>query len=100
MARSRTTVNTKSTNMFFYHKLSRCEIKLCSLAAVTSILFLFSSCQRDKTVCDGHNERTKIYLPAKDRAKTPYFDNADFDTISYTSDKGDTVTFALVKTDS
>jgi hypothetical protein len=31
--------------------------------------------------------------------QTPYFTNPDFDTISYASDKGDTVTFVKTKTD-
>jgi hypothetical protein len=39
------------------------------------------------------------YLTASAINQTPYFTNPAFDTISYASDKGDTVTFVKTKTD-
>ncbi len=55
------------------------------------------------TVDDGpkpcNSTTTYHYLRADQLSKTPYFNNPNFDTISFASDKGDTVTFALKKID-
>lgn len=44
-------------------------------------------------------EDTYYYLTSAQLNQTPYFTNKAFDTISYTSDKGDTLTFVKTKTD-
>ena len=63
------------------------------------VLLLFSCEKPDPNGC--HNAITYYkYLSETARNQTPYFTNPAFDTISFASDKGDTVTFVKTITDS
>jgi hypothetical protein len=63
------------------------------------VLLLFSCEKPDPNAC--HNAVIYYnYLTDGARKQTPYFTNPSFDTISFASDKGDTVTFVKTKTDS
>jgi hypothetical protein len=74
------------------------KIKLLPLLFICFILI--QSCEKpDPNGC--HNAITYYkYLSETARNQTPYFTNPAFDTISFASDKGDTVTFVKTKTDS
>ncbi len=62
-------------------------------------LLLFSSCEiKDNTPCAA--QYTYHHLTAEEKSKTPYFNNPNFDTISFASSTGDTLTFALQRIDS
>lgn len=64
-----------------------------------SLLTLQSCIKNDP--CGNGTPPTHYYtLASEARAKTPYFNNPAFDTISYLSDKGDTLTFLKTSTDS
>jgi hypothetical protein len=63
------------------------------------VLLLFSCEKPDPNGC--HNSVIFYnYLTAAARNQTPYFTNPSFDTLSFASDKGDTVIFVKTKTDS
>jgi hypothetical protein len=62
-------------------------------------LLLFSCEKPDPNGCHSAIIFYK-YLTAVARNQTPYFTNPAFDTLSFASDKGDTVTFVKTKTDS
>ena len=74
------------------------KIKLLPLLFICFILI--QSCEKpDPNGC--HNAVIFYnYLTDAARNQTPYFTNPAFDTISFASDKGDTVTFVKTKTDS
>lgn len=60
---------------------------------------LLQSCTKDpKNGCRARQDNY-FYLTAAQLNQTPYFTNPAFDTISYASDKGDTLTFVKTKTD-
>jgi len=63
------------------------------------VLLLFSCEKPDPNGC--HNAVIFYnYLTAAARNQTPYFTNPAFDTLSFASDKGDTLIFVKTKTDS
>ena len=74
------------------------KIKLLPLLFICFILI--QSCEKpDPNGC--HNAVIFYnYLTDEARNQTPYFSNPAFDTISFASDKGDTVIFVKTKTDS
>jgi hypothetical protein len=74
------------------------KIKLLPILFICFILT--QSCEKpDPNAC--HNAVIFYnYLTDAARNQTPYFTNPAFDTISFASDKGDTVTFVKTKTDS
>jgi hypothetical protein len=74
------------------------KIKLLPLLFICFILI--QSCEKpDPNGC--HNAVIFYnYLSDAARNQTPYFTNPAFDTLSYASDKGDTITFVKTKTDS
>lgn len=60
---------------------------------------LMQSCSKDpKNGCYTPKDNY-YYLTAAELNQTPYFTNLAFDTISFASDKGDTLTFVKTKTD-
>jgi hypothetical protein len=68
------------------------------LLSIITIILLTQSCSKDNN--DSLPvENTYYYLTAAQLNQTPYFTNPDFDTISFASDKGDTLTFVKTKTD-
>jgi hypothetical protein len=64
-------------------------------------LLIIQACKRDNTDsgCPSYSTNYKT-LTLEAINQTPYFTNPAFDTISFASDKGDTVTFVKTKTDS
>jgi hypothetical protein len=74
------------------------KIKLLPLLIICFLLI--QSCEKpDPNAC--HDAVTYYkYLGETARNQTPYFTNPAFDTISFASDKGDTVIFVKTKTDS
>jgi hypothetical protein len=62
------------------------------------ILVNFLSCKPEpEPIPDKHNY---YYLTAEQLAKTPYFTNPAFDTLSFVSNQNDTVVFAKTRVDS
>jgi hypothetical protein len=62
------------------------------------ILVYFISCKPEpKPIPDKHNY---YYLTAEQLAKTPYFTNPAFDTLTFVSNQNDTVVFAKTRVDS
>jgi len=62
------------------------------------ILVNFLSCKPEpEPIPDKHNY---YYLTAEQLAKTPYFTNPSFDTLSFVSNQNDTVVFAKTRVDS
>ncbi len=69
------------------------------LLSIITIIMLLQSCSKDpKKGCDTPKDYY-IYLTAAQLNQTPYFSNPAFDTISFASDKGDTLAFVKTKTD-
>ena len=60
------------------------------------ILFFLVACKRDNS--SGDLPDIYNYLTKDQIAKTPYFTNPDFDTLTFISNKGDTLIFAKQKT--
>jgi hypothetical protein len=65
---------------------------------LTLILLGIQSCTKNNDGCDTPKDNY-YYLTAAQINQTPYFTNPAFDTISYVSDKGDTLTFVKTRTD-
>lgn len=62
------------------------------------ILVSFFACKPEpERIPDKHNYN---YLTAEQLAKTPYFTNPAFDTLTYVSNQNDTVVFAKTRVDS
>ena len=62
------------------------------------IAFSFFACKPEPDrIPDKHNYN---YLTAEQLAKTPYFTNPAFDTLTYVSNQNDTVVFAKTRVDS
>lgn len=62
------------------------------------IAFSFFACKPEpKPIPDKHNY---FYLTAEQLAKTPYFTNPAFDTLTFVSKQNDTVVFAKTRVDS
>jgi hypothetical protein len=62
------------------------------------IAFSFFACKPEpKPIPDKHNY---YYLTAEQLAKTPYFTNPAFDTLTFVSNQNDTVVFAKTRVDS
>jgi hypothetical protein len=70
------------------------------LLLLTLFVTLLQSCTKDPVTTNGTPITKYEYLTAGDLNQTPYFTNPAFDTISFASDKGDTLTFVKTKTDS
>jgi hypothetical protein len=62
------------------------------------IILGIQSCTKNNDGCDAPKDNY-YYLTTAQLNQTPYFTNPDFDTISFASDKGDTLTFVKTKTD-
>jgi hypothetical protein len=60
---------------------------------------LFFGCKRESTPC-GKTKNTSINISTSSLNQTPYFTNPAFDTISFASDKGDTLIFVKTQIDS
>lgn len=60
-------------------------------------MLLWQSCAKDNCLFKPGNNYT--YLAEESINQTPYFNNKAFDTISFASDKGDTLTFIKTKTE-
>jgi hypothetical protein len=61
---------------------------------------LIQSCKQDpSSYCPSYSTNYQTLI-ASAIDQTPYFTNKAFDTVSFASDKGDTVTFVKTKTDS
>jgi len=67
---------------------------------ITLFVLIIQSCTKDPVTTNGTPITKYEYLTAGDLNQTPYFTNPAFDTISFASDKGDTLTFVKTKTDS
>jgi hypothetical protein len=66
---------------------------------ILSIL-LIPACKQDpSSYCPGYSTNYQTLI-ASAINQTPYFNNEAFNTLSFASDKGDTVTFVKTKTDS
>jgi hypothetical protein len=62
------------------------------------IVLLFTTCRKnDSKPADQH---FYYYLTKEQLAKTPYFTNPAFDTLTYISNQSDTLIFAKIATDS
>lgn len=57
------------------------------------------SCVKENSTQSYNPKNYYFYLTTAQISQTPYFTNPAFDTISYASDKGDTLTFVKTKTD-
>jgi hypothetical protein len=57
----------------------------------------FFACKPEERLPDIHNY---YYLTAEQLGKTPYFNNPDFDTLTFVSNLQDTLVFAKTKVDS
>ncbi len=62
-------------------------------------LFFIESCVKDKDTLPT-TENLYYYLTPEQIAQSPYFTNSKYDTLSFFNTKGDTFTFAKIKTDS
>lgn len=62
------------------------------------ILFFLVACKKDNS--SGELPDIYNYLTKDQIARTPYFTNPDFDTLTFISNKGDTLIFAKQKTNS
>ena len=68
--------------------------------SIFSLLFIIQACKQEpSSYCPSYSTNYET-LSKSAINQTPYFNNPAFDTISYASDKGDTVTFVKIKTDS
>jgi len=67
--------------------------KLLLLLLIASLF----ACKPEEPIPDKHNY---YYLTAEQLAKTPYFTNPAFDTLTYVSNQNDTVVFAKTRVDS
>jgi hypothetical protein len=61
------------------------------------IVCSFFACKPEERLPDIHNY---YYLTAEQLGKTPYFNNPDFDTLTFVSNLQDTLVFAKTKVDS
>lgn len=68
------------------------------LFSVITLIMLTQSCTKNNDGCYTPKDNY-YYLTTAQLNQTPYLTNPAFDTISYTSDKGDTLTFVKTKTD-
>jgi len=69
------------------------------LLLITLFVTLLQSCTKDPEPYNNVPLNTYYYLTAWQLNQTPYFTNKSFDTISFESDEGDTLTFVKTKTD-
>lgn len=70
------------------------------LLSIIIIILLLQSCETDHTGGGCPKYATNYHtLSTSAISQTPYFTNKAFDTISYASNKGDTLTFVKTKTD-
>lgn len=61
---------------------------------------LTQSCSKENDNSQGYNPKNNyFYLTAEQLNQTPYFTNKAFDSLSFASDKGDTLIFVKNKTD-
>lgn len=74
-------------------------MKILKLLSIITLIMLLQSCSKDpKDGCDAPKD--KYYnLTSAQLNQSPYFTNPAFDTISFASDKGETLTFVKTKTD-
>jgi hypothetical protein len=68
-----------------------------TLIYIIAILLLFGACKPEPI--ESNPTITYHRLKTEQLNKTPYFTNPDFDTLTYLSNKGDTLIFAKLKTD-
>lgn len=69
------------------------------LLLLSLLVLLIQSCTKDTNNGNTTPKNTYYYLTAAQLNQTPYFTNKAFDTISFASDKGDTLIFVKTKTD-
>ncbi len=69
------------------------------LLSILLLIMLLQSCDKDTVPFNNVPLNTYYYLTAWQLNQTPYFTNKAFDTISFASDKGDTLTVVKTKTD-
>ncbi|MFN4083638.1 MAG: hypothetical protein ACK4K9_08410 [Bacteroidia bacterium] len=69
-----------------------------TLIYIIAILLLFAACSKPEPI-ESNPTITYHRLKTEQLNKTPYFTNPDFDTLTYLSNKGDTLIFAKLKTD-
>jgi hypothetical protein len=82
-------------------KLLNLLLNMKTTTKLLSILFLIMlllSCDKDTVPFNKEPLNTYYYLSEWQLNQTPYFTNPAFDTISFASDKGDTLTFVKTKT--
>ncbi len=70
------------------------------ISILTIILFFNFSCKREQDYCIDNPEISYINISKASLELTQYFTNPKFDTISFSSSKGDTLVFVRNKTDS
>ena len=73
--------------------------KYLNILITIVVTITLQTCKPDDGPKPCNSTTTYHYLSADQLSKTPYFTNPAFDTISFASDRGDTVTFALKKID-
>ena len=74
------------------------KIQLLCISIFT--ILLIHACKQDpSSYCPSYSTNYQTLI-ASAIDQTPYFTNKAFDTVSFASDKGDTVTFVKTKTDS
>lgn len=71
----------------------------CKLLILLIITLLLQTCKQGDSGCPSYITNY-VKLNPSAISQTPYFTNTAFDTISFASDKGDTLTFVKGKTDS
>jgi hypothetical protein len=69
------------------------------LLSILFLIMLIQSCDKDTVPFNKEPLKTYYYLAEWQLNQTPYFTNPAFDTISFASDKGDSLTFVKTKTD-
>lgn len=69
------------------------------LLSIINIIMLLQSCSKDPRNGCFTPKDNYFYLTAAQLNQTPYFNNSTFDTISFASDKGDTLIFVKTFTD-
>jgi len=67
------------------------------LGIISLFAMLFQSCTKENNSISATSEY--YYLTVSQLNQTPYFTNSKFDTISFSSNQGDTITFVKTKTD-
>lgn len=69
------------------------------LGLIYLFVFIFPSCKPKESNCIEGNNTNYFYIGASSLKQTPYFTNPLFDTLNFASDKGDTLQFVKLKTD-